>query len=174
MLCTLRYYAQPAISSQKVVAMLTAPINRLQNVLSLNSVAILVSSCSTCPKWICLELLWSLSIELMARLLMLDVNRQIIHIQASSWLYLPSLISTVVGSHESAVIRITGKCIVSHSVGTRDSKCTTLHCGIERDEDFFRVDAKLICIEVVVVDWKAISTDLIRINQRIFQCCYKP
>ena len=126
MLCTLRSSAQPSILSWKVVAMLTAPIKRLQNVLSSKTVAILVSSCYTCPKRTCLELLSSLSIALMARFLMLDFKERIVRIYASSQLLLPALISTVVGSHESAVIRITGKFVVSHYVGTQDSKCTTV------------------------------------------------
>ena len=126
MFCTLRSYSQPSISSRKFVAMLTVPINCLQNVLSSKTVAILVSSCYTFPKRTCLELLWSLSIALMDRLLMLDVNEWIVRISAYPWLRLPALILTVVGSHEYAVIMITGKCVVSHSVGTRDSKCITV------------------------------------------------
>ena len=48
---------------------------------------------------------------------MLGVNERIVRISASSWLRLPEIISTVVGSHESAVIRITGKFFLSYSVG---------------------------------------------------------
>ena len=105
--------------------MLTVPIKRLQNVLSSKTVAILVSFCSTCPNQTCLELLWSLSIELMSHLLMLDVNERVVSISEYSRLRLTALISTIVGSHESDVIRITGKCVVYHSFDTLDSKCTT-------------------------------------------------
>ena len=92
MLCTLRSSAPPSTSSWKVVAILTAPINRLYNVISLKTDAILVRSFSTCPNQTYLELLWSLSIALMARLLMIDVNEKIVRIYASYRLCLPALI----------------------------------------------------------------------------------
>ena len=106
--------------------MLTAPINLLQNVFSSNVDDIFVSCCSTLLNLTCHEVLCSCISALIVHLFIPEVRERTVLVSASSRLDLPELRSTVFGYHVSVVRIITGKCVVSLSVGDQELKYNTV------------------------------------------------
>jgi hypothetical protein len=110
--CTFRLYSISSTSSRYVVAICTADTSPSRNSFSLYTQEILPSSASVSP----CALLSACRV----------ISDLILHILASSFVKRLGLKTSSDGFHSLPVNSTMGKCILSHTVGTRVSKCTTV------------------------------------------------
>jgi hypothetical protein len=112
-----------SISSRYVVAIFTADVRHSQNSLGSYTPNIFPSLTSVSPCRSVHTYASSFVTDRICHLVIPDISDRIVRISTFSQLCLSGRKTSSVGFHLSPVRSIISKCVFSHSVGTRDSKC---------------------------------------------------